>query len=85
MLILILIGVQYLRKADFSFEKGLSRQNHSSWGSLHPVKKSLPVKFPVGWGNLTPPPTPYRYLDNPAISDNGKLSGDAFADPIIPF
>ena len=30
MLILILIGVQYLRKADFSFEKGLSRQNHSS-------------------------------------------------------
>ena len=30
MLILILIGVQYLRKADFSFEKGLNRQNHSS-------------------------------------------------------
>ena len=85
MLILILIGAQYLRKADFSFEKRLDRQNYSSWGSLHPVKKFPPSKISseVGEPNLSP--NPYRYLDNPAISDNGKLSGDAFADPIIPF
>ena len=42
-------------------------------------------KISSGVGEPYPPPTPYRYLDNPAISDNGKLSGDAFADPIIPF
>ena len=38
MLILILIDVQYSKKAVFSFEKGLNRQNHSSSGSLHLVK-----------------------------------------------
>ena len=38
MLILILIDVQHSQKAVFSFEKGLNRQNHSSSGSLHPVK-----------------------------------------------
>ena len=35
---------------SFSFEKGSNRQNHSSSGSLHPVKKSTPSKIP-------PPPT----------------------------
>ena len=30
MLILILIGAQYLRKADFSFEKRFNRENHFS-------------------------------------------------------
>ena len=38
MLILILIDVQHSQKAVCSFEKGLNRQNHSSSGSLHPVK-----------------------------------------------
>ena len=47
MLILILINVQYFQKAFFSFEKGLNCQNHSSSGFLHPVKKFLPVKFPI--------------------------------------
>ena len=40
MLILILIYVQYWQKAVLSFEKGSNRQNHSSSGSLHPVKHS---------------------------------------------
>ena len=40
MLILILIYVQYWQKAVLSFEKGSNRQNHSSSGSLHPVKYS---------------------------------------------
>ena len=40
MSILILIDVQYTQKAVFSFEKGLNCQNHSSSGSLHPVKNS---------------------------------------------
>ena len=31
---------------SFSFEKGSNRQNHSSSGSLHPVKKSTPSKIP---------------------------------------
>ena len=47
MLIFILIDVQYSQKAAFSFEKGSNRQNHSSSGSLHLVKKSPPVKFPL--------------------------------------
>ena len=40
MLIFILIYVQYWQKTVFSFEKGLSCQNHSSSGFLHPVKNS---------------------------------------------
>ena len=40
MLMLILIGVQYLQKVVSSFEKSLNGQNHSSWGSHHLVKKS---------------------------------------------
>ena len=47
---MILIDVHYLQKAVFSFEKGLNGQNHSSLGSLHPVKKFPPVKFAI------PPP-----------------------------
>ena len=46
MLTFILIDVQHSRKTVFSFKKGSNRQNHSSSGSLHPVK--LPqVKFPI--------------------------------------
>ena len=86
MLIFISTDVQYLWKADFSFKKGLNCQNHSSSGSLHLVKKSLPSEISSGVRGIypPPPPTPYRYLENSVISDNGKLSGDAFADPIIP-
>ena len=40
MLILILIDVQYSQNAVFSFEKFWNRQNHSSSGSHHLVKKS---------------------------------------------
>ena len=46
MLILILIDVQYSQKAVFSFEEGLSGQNHSS-GSHHQVKKSPPATFQI--------------------------------------
>ena len=42
MLKLILIDVQYLQKAVFSFEKGSNHQNHSSSGSNHPVKDPRP-------------------------------------------
>ena len=38
MLIFILIDVQYLQKAAFSFEKGLNRQNHFP----SPGKKNSP-------------------------------------------
>ena len=40
MLILILIDVQYQQNAIFSFEKFSIRQNHSSSGSHHLIKKS---------------------------------------------
>ena len=40
MLILILIDVQYSQNAVFSFENFSNRQNHSSSGSCHLVKKS---------------------------------------------
>ena len=71
MLILILIYVQYLQNAFFSFEKGSNCQNHSSSGSHHPVKKFPQQNF---WfhllrGNLPPPlhthTQPYHYLENP--------------------
>ena len=47
MSVFILIDVQYSQKAVFSFGKGLNRQNHSSSGSFHLVKKFPPVKFPI--------------------------------------
>ena len=34
--------VQYSQEDVFSFKKGSNRQNHSSSGSLHPVKKFSP-------------------------------------------
>ena len=68
MLILILIDVQYSHNAVFSFEKGSNRQNYSSSGSHHTVKKNPPqqnFQSLLLWaGNLTPS-TPYRYLENP--------------------
>ena len=45
MFIFILIDAQYSQKAVFSFEKGSNRENHSSSGSLHPVKKFTLVTF----------------------------------------
>ena len=63
MLILILIDVQYSRKATFSFKKSLNCQNHSFSGSISLVKKSPPVKFQISphWGGgslpLAPAPT----------------------------
>ena len=56
MLILIYIDVQYLQYIDFSFEKGLSGQNHPSSGSYYLEKKFPPQEnFPFGddhWGNV---------------------------------
>ena len=61
MLILVLIDVQYSQKAVFHSEKGSNCQNHSSSGSLHPVKNFHPVKFlipsPQGGGDFAPPLT----------------------------
>ena len=49
MLILIYIDVQYLQYIDFSFEKGLSGQNHPSSGSYYLEKKFPPQEnFPFG-------------------------------------
>ena len=56
-LILILIDIQYPRKAALSFKKGLNYQNHSSSG-FRLSKKTPLVKFPIR-------STPYRYLENP--------------------
>ena len=47
MLILILIDVQYLQNGDFSFEEGSNGQNNSSSDTHHPIKESLPAKFPI--------------------------------------
>ena len=58
MLIFILIDVQYSQKAVFSFKEGSIRQSHSSSGSLHPVKKFPPVKFPI-------PPNPLPLFGRP--------------------
>ena len=58
MLILILIDVQYSQKAVFSFQTDSHRQNHSSSGFLHPVKKITASK-------ISDSPTPYSYFENP--------------------
>ena len=47
MLTLILINVQYLQNAAFSFGKGLSGQNHFLSDSHHPIEKYPPGKFPI--------------------------------------
>ena len=62
MLISILIDVQYSQEAIFGFGKGSNSQNHSSSGSIHPVKKFLlPSKItgspPTAEGNFPPPLT----------------------------
>ena len=49
--ILILVNVQYLQNVVFSFEKGLSGQNHSLLDSHHLIGKFSPGKIPI-------PPTP---------------------------
>ena len=47
------------QKSNLALKKALNFQNHSSSGSLNPVKKFLPVKFPIfsywGGGNLRSP------------------------------
>ena len=73
LILIILIDVQYSKKAAFSFEKGSNHQKHSSSGFLHTVKKIPPCKNfrfppplppPMG-GGIYPIPTPYHYLENP--------------------
>ena len=49
MLMLILIDVQYSQNAVFGFEKFSNRQNHSSSGSHHLVKKITPAVFTTFW------------------------------------
>ena len=62
MLILILTDVKNSPKAAFSFEKGLNLKNHSSSGFLHSVN---PPPIPASKISDSPPPTPYRHLENP--------------------
>ena len=52
---------------SFSFEKGSNRQNHSSSGSLHPVKKSTPSKIP-------PPPPPLTAIWKTLLDCDSKQS-----------
>ena len=72
MLILILIDVRHWQKAVFSFDKSSNYQNQSYSGSLYPVKKFSPVKFPI-------PPTPYSYLENPDSWDSPFFSLFSFS------
>ena len=71
MLILISIDVEYSESAFFSFKKVLNCQTHSSSGSHHHTTKSRKSFFPQQ--NLTPP-TPYRYLQNPAYLKKDSYS-----------
>ena len=58
MLILILINVQYLEKAVFSFKIGSTGQKYSSSGYHHPIKKFPAPKFLISPTTTTPPPPP---------------------------
>ena len=61
MLILILIDVQHLQKAVFSFEKGFNHQNHSS-GFFHLAKNSPPPP-----SKISNSPSPLSLFGKPAI------------------
>ena len=63
MLVLILIDVQYLQKAVFSFGKGSYGQNYFSSGSQHPAINPPQQIF---WPPPPPNLTPLTYLENPA-------------------
>ena len=69
MLILILNDIQHSQKVVSSFEKSSSWQNHSFSGSLHPLKNptSKVSNSPHPTGKNLPSPTPYHYLENPAL------------------
>ena len=67
MLILILIGVQYSQKAVFSFENSSDCPNHSSSGSLHPLKQ-IPLSK-VSNTSLAP----YHYLENFVVRESNKF------------
>ena len=55
LLILILIDVQYLQKVDYSFQKGLNGQTHSSSSCHHQVKKTGKISdSPSHWGRNSP-------------------------------
>ena len=56
MLILILIDIQFSKKAGFRFEKDLNCQSHSSPGSHHTVKVPLSkISDPPYWGGFHNP------------------------------
>ena len=73
-LILILIDVQYSQNPVFSFEKGSSRQNHSSV-SHHLIKKSPPTlsKFPV----------PHPHWGGDLVAENLVLSSIFLTRPVF--
>ena len=58
MLIKILIDVQYLQKADFSFENGLNSQNYSFSGAHHrpPIKIFPPSRISHSHWETSPAP-----------------------------
>ena len=61
MLLFILINVQYLQNVVFSFEKGLSGQNHSLSDSHHLIEKSPLANFSS--------PSPLTLLGKPWTKD----------------
>ena len=60
-LLFILINVQYLQNVVFSFEKGLSGQNHSLSDSHHLIEKSPLANFPS--------PSPLTLFGKPCTKD----------------
>ena len=94
MLISILIDVQYSQKAAFSFEKGSNCQNHSSSGSLHPVKNSTPpsVKFVIPlrhWGRGFTWPQLLLLFEKPWSleynQDQMPFTNQSLLRPFLPF
>ena len=55
-LIFILIDVQYLQNAVFSFEESSNGQNHSSSSFHHPIKNSRKISHPLLNGGISPTP-----------------------------
>ena len=93
MLILIYdfwINVQYLQNVAYSFEKGLSGQNHTFWDSHHPTQKSppqanflAPLPSNTIWKNLDKRPSLLKFVCLFQVKFNFSIDNIFFQSSII--
>ena len=74
MLTLILICVQYVQNAVFSFEKGSNGQKQSLWNLHHPIIPPPPANFPIApTGKMPLHQMSFQYTELPICTKRGFL------------